>query len=117
MAQGAVTGSWYGCYITHAGQPVAMGRIIGDGGWYFNIANMATLPGHHRKGLGSIVLRQLLAYIKENSPADGKPSINLFADPPGRRLYEKNGFVESEMLGEFGMVLGASAEVATAGRV
>ncbi|KAF3759919.1 putative GNAT family acetyltransferase [Cryphonectria parasitica EP155] len=98
QAAGAVTGSLYGCHITYSSgsdQAVAMGRIIGDGGWYFHIADMATLPEHQRKGLGSVVLKHLLAYVKDNSPEDGEPYITLFADPPGRRLYERNGFVES----------------------
>ncbi|KAL2856130.1 hypothetical protein BJX68DRAFT_203122 [Aspergillus pseudodeflectus] len=107
-AQGAVipTGSWYGCYIAYTdpspssspdtpqSTPVAMGRIIGDGGWYFHIADMAVLPEHQRKGLGDIVLKELLRYIRENA-AEGEPYVNLLADPPGRKLYAKNGFVES----------------------
>ncbi|KAL2856468.1 hypothetical protein BJY01DRAFT_179284 [Aspergillus pseudoustus] len=102
-AQGAAipTGSWYGCYIsfsdpgsTESSTPVAMGRIISDGGWYFHIADMAVLPAHQRQGLGDIVLKELLRYIKENAP-EGEPYVNLLADPPGRRLYDKNGFVES----------------------
>ncbi|KAJ0124018.1 hypothetical protein J7T55_012491 [Diaporthe amygdali] len=104
------SGSWYGCHITcqdeNNGQlrAVAMGRIIGDGGWYFHIADMATLPVHQRKGLGSFILKHLLAYIKENGPEDGTPYISLFADPPGRRLYESNGFVAGEHFNELGMV-------------
>ncbi|KAJ0426857.1 hypothetical protein BJY00DRAFT_2526 [Aspergillus carlsbadensis] len=102
-AQGATipTGSWYGVYIAYADPsspetttPVAMGRIISDGGWYFHIADMAVLPEHQRKGLGDIVLKDLLRYIRENA-AEGEPYINLLADPPGRKLYAKNGFVES----------------------
>ncbi|KUI56132.1 hypothetical protein VP1G_03541 [Cytospora mali] len=115
-AQGAcvASGSWYGCHITYhgldaqgSGQPqvVAMGRIIGDGGWYFHIADMATLPEHQRKGLGGIILKHLLGHIKDNSPEDGKPYISLFADPPGRRLYEKHGFVAGERFDELGMVM------------
>lgn len=111
QAARVASGTWYGCHITYRShdderpKAVAMGRIIGDGGWYFHIADMGTLPEHQRKGLGSIVLKRLLAYIKENSPADGEPYINLFADPPGRRLYEKNGFVAGESFNELGMVL------------
>lgn len=116
MAQGAVTGGWYGCYISHNTQPVAMGRIIGDGGWYFHIVDMATLPEHQRKGLGEAVMRHLLAYIEENSPKDGKPFINLFADPPGMRLYEKTGFVEGVSVGEVGMVLGTSVGYTPGGK-
>lgn len=111
QANRVASGSWYGCHITYRrnedDQPlaVAMGRIIGDGGWYFHIADMATLPEHQRKGLGRTVLQHLLAYIKENSPADGTPYVNLFADPPGRRLYENSGFVAGERFNELGMVL------------
>lgn len=111
QAARVATGSWYGCHVTYRSdgdaQPraVAMGRIIGDGGWYFHIADMATLPEHQRKGLGNIVLQHLLAYIKENSPEDGDPYITLFADPPGRRLYANNGFVAGERFDELGMVL------------
>jgi len=33
-----------------------MGRVIGDGGWYFHIVDMAVLPEHQRRGLGDAVL-------------------------------------------------------------
>lgn len=82
-----------------------MGRIIGDGGWYFHIADMATLPEHQRKGLGGIILKHLLSYIRENIPGGGKPYISLSADPPGRRLYDQHGFVAGEKFDELGMVL------------
>ena len=71
-----------------------MGRIIGDGGWYFHIADMAVLPDHQRKGLGDVVLKRLLEEIRVRA-ADGEPYVTLFADGPGRRLYAKNGFLEA----------------------
>ncbi|KAL2131176.1 hypothetical protein VTI74DRAFT_5442 [Chaetomium olivicolor] len=102
-------GSWHGCYIRFASAErdspehnhsriVAMGRIIGDGGWYFHIADMAVLPEHQRKGLGDAILKHLLGHIKEHAPqdADGKGAyVTLFADEPGRKLYARNGFVEA----------------------
>jgi GNAT superfamily N-acetyltransferase len=74
-----------------------MGRIIGDGGWYFHIADMATLPEHQRKGLGQVIIRELLAYIKANAPLGegSEPYVTLLADVPGRKLYAKHGFVET----------------------
>jgi len=90
-------GTWFGCHITSDasdGAAVAMGRIISDGGWYFVIANMAVLPEHQRKGLGDAILKHLLVYIKENAP-EGDPFVSLTADPPGRKLYVRNGFFES----------------------
>lgn len=81
-----------------------MGRIISDGGWYFHIADMAVLPTHQRKGLGDAIMTELLAKISaETAAIEGKPSISLLADPPGRRLYAKHGFAASEE--ELGMIL------------
>jgi GNAT superfamily N-acetyltransferase len=78
--------------------------IIGDGAWHFTVADMATLLEHQRKGLGTVVLQHLLAYIKENTHEDGTSFINLFTDPLGRELYAKNGFVTGEAFDELGMV-------------
>ena len=80
-----------------------MGRVIGDGGWYFLIADMATLPDHQRRGLGDAILKRLLAKIKAEA-APGEAYVTLMADEPGRKLYQKHGFVES-MPKEMGMVL------------
>ncbi|KAK0708421.1 putative GNAT family acetyltransferase [Lasiosphaeris hirsuta] len=99
-------GTWFGCHITsdsNENQAVAMGRIISDGAWYFVVADMAVLPEHQRKGLGDAILKHMLAYIKENAP-EGEPYVTLSADPPGRRLYLRNGFVESAPK-EVGMML------------
>ncbi|ALE06589.1 acetyltransferase [Arthrobacter sp. ERGS1:01] len=91
---GALTGSWYFCHIRdrETGKAVAMGRIIGDGGWCFHIADMATLPQFQGRGLGRQVLDALVAQIRINAPDN--PYITLVADPPGRRLYEQAGFSE-----------------------
>lgn len=121
QASAVATGTWYGCYITSPTNPpeeqtppgetptevIGMGRIISDGGWYFHITDMAVHPQHQRKGLGRVIMRTLLGKIEECKP-EGEPVVNLFADPPGRRLYEGFGF--SAVRGgdgeEVGMVLG-----------
>jgi len=109
QAAAVKSGSWYGCYVTYddnetgRSTPVAMGRIIGDGGWYFHIADMAVLPQHQRKGLGDVVLKKLLARIRSEAP-EGNPYVNLLADAPGLKLYAKNGFVDAAPK-ETGMVM------------
>ena len=96
-AQGepALVNSWAWVHVRHraSGEVVAMGRVIGDGGWYFHIADMATLPEHQKKGLGQAVLEALLAKIREEAPP--RPYVTLMADEPGRPLYAKLGFVET----------------------
>lgn len=96
-AQGepALVNSWAWVHVRHRarGEVVAMGRVIGDGGWYFHIADMATLPQHQKKGLGQAVLETLIAKIREDAPP--RPYVTLMADEPGRPLYAKLGFVET----------------------
>ena len=95
QAEAALPGSWAAVHVveTATGTPVAMGRVIGDGGWYFHIADMAVLPQHQRQGLGDRVLTELLAQIRSKAPAGAW--VTLMADPPGRRLYARHGFRET----------------------
>lgn len=109
QAAAVATGSWFGCYVAfdapdEGPQPVGMGRVIGDGGWYFHIADMAVHPKHQRKGLGDVILKTLLNQIKQEAPPDGTPYITLFADEPGKKLYYKNGFRDAAPE-ELGMVV------------
>ncbi|KAH8101721.1 putative GNAT family N-acetyltransferase [Cristinia sonorae] len=73
---------------------VAMGRIIGDGGWYFHISDMAVSPEHQKKGLGGAVLGALMQRLED--VVEPGYIVCLFADPPGRHLYAKWGFRESD---------------------
>ncbi|KAK4133504.1 hypothetical protein BT67DRAFT_463006 [Trichocladium antarcticum] len=119
QAAPVAAGSWYGCYVTFtppnsdsdsdsnpsngpereteagAAEIVAMGRIIGDGAWYFLIADMAVLPGHQRRGLGAAVLCRLLRHLRANAPCEGGGVyVTLFADEAGRALYRRCGFAD-----------------------
>src|ERR1700760_1428846 len=55
-------GSWFSVMVTDTAtkEIVGMGRIIGDGAWYFHIVDMAVLPSHQRKGIGDAILTKLL---------------------------------------------------------
>ncbi|WFR68162.1 GNAT family N-acetyltransferase [Curtobacterium flaccumfaciens] len=88
---GAIAGSWSACHVVDAaGTPVAMGRVIGDGGWYFHIADIATDPDHQRRGLGRAVVEWLIADIRSRAPEGAY--VTLVGDPPGQRLYRSLGF-------------------------
>jgi ribosomal protein S18 acetylase RimI-like enzyme len=70
-----------------------MGRLIGDGGWYLHVVDMAVMPDHQRRGLGDAVLGSLLEQARSQSPAGAM--VSLLADPAGRGLYTRHGFVET----------------------
>ena len=67
--------------------------MLGDGGWYFHIVDMAVLPEHQRHGLGDAMLTALLDAIRRDAPPGA--FVNLLADAPGRRLYHRHGFRET----------------------
>jgi GNAT superfamily N-acetyltransferase len=93
-AENGANGAWASARVIHveSGETAGMGRVISDGGWYFHIIDMAVLPHHQRKGIGDAIMTALLKKIDEHAP---NAYVNLLADPPGRRLYERHGFVES----------------------
>src|SRR5262245_54762526 len=92
QAEAALPGSWATCHVLHqaTNQNVGMGRVIGDGGWYFHIVDMAVLPAHQHRGLGDLMLTYLLYAIRQATPTGAY--VSLMADAPGRRLYQRHGF-------------------------
>jgi GNAT superfamily N-acetyltransferase len=92
QAVAALPGGWAAVHVVHAatGGTVGMGRVIGDGGWYFHVVDMAVLPGHQRRGLGDAILGALLDRIAAAAPPGAW--VTLLADPPGRPLYARHGF-------------------------
>lgn len=95
QAERALRGSWYSVIAKpkRSGAVVGMGRIVGDGGWYFHIVDMAVHPDHQRKGLGDAIMARLMGRILDEAPQG--PYVNLVADEAGRLLYKKWGFVET----------------------
>lgn len=63
------------------------------GGWYLQVVDMAVLPDHQRRGLGDAVLRSLLEQARSQSPVGAM--VSPLADPAGRGLYARRGFVET----------------------
>lgn len=83
----------FGVVVVHGatGETVAMGRVVGDGGTVFHIADMAVDPDHQRHGLGTRVMAAIMAYLDEAAPPGAY--VNLMADVDG--FYEKFGFEET----------------------
>ena len=52
------------------------------------VGNMVVVPDRRRRGFGSHILREVLAFLEER----GARRIELYATPDGRRLYERFGF-------------------------
>ncbi|MGW4425908.1 GNAT family N-acetyltransferase [Streptosporangium sp. NPDC004631] len=92
-AEAGLAGTWYGVTVFHKDEPVGMGRIIGDGGCFFQIVDICVLPQHQGQGLGKEIMRALVAELGER--ASSTAYVSLIADGDARHLYEKFGFTET----------------------
>ena len=80
----------FGITVVHGDTIVGIGRIIGDGGYFFTVTDVAIDPGHQGKGVGRMVIARLTEWLRANAP---KPSfVSLFTDEDKPPLYEKFGF-------------------------
>ncbi|MFI8980725.1 MULTISPECIES: GNAT family N-acetyltransferase [Pseudomonas] len=79
--------------ILHDEQPVGMGRIIGDGGCFFQVVDIAVLKEHQGKGLGKRIMGEILQYIEAEVPESGY--VSLIADGQAQDLYAQFGFVHT----------------------
>lgn len=69
---------------------IAMGRIIGDGGAFFQIVDIAVKPAYQGRGLGKLVMREMMNYLSEHTYEGSY--VSLIADEPADKLYEQFGF-------------------------
>ena len=91
QAAAVLVGSWAFCHLRDDdGRVVAMGRAIGDGGWYFHLADVVTSPRHQRRGLGRQVVDWLLEQIDTRAPEGAY--VSLTASAAGHPLFGHVGF-------------------------
>jgi ribosomal protein S18 acetylase RimI-like enzyme len=85
-----LAGTYHGVTILHNGMPVGMGRVIGDGGCFFQIVDIAVLPEYQGRGLGKRIMSALVAYLRQNAPSSAY--VSLLADGRAEALYQQFGF-------------------------
>ncbi|WP_151717937.1 GNAT family N-acetyltransferase [Gemmobacter serpentinus] len=92
-AEKGLRGTIFAVQVLAEGQPIGMGRLIGDGGCFFQIVDIAVDPAHQGKGLGRAIMTALMAHVETALPPSAY--VSLIADVPANRLYEKFGFRET----------------------
>jgi len=73
--------------------PVGIGRVIGDGGCFFEIVDIAVKPEHQKQGLGDEIMQALMSYIHDNAPDTAY--VSLMADHGTPEFYKRYGFSAS----------------------
>ena len=73
------------------GKTVGMGRLIGDG-LYYIAADIVVRPDYQKRGIGTNIMKLLLAYAEEKTPDHGRSSVQLIAEKGKEPFYETLGF-------------------------
>ena len=86
----------YPICIRDNGKPAAMCRIIWDHGYAVLIVDVIVRPEYQGKGLGRVLIDELLKYINEHGVKDTHIAVELCAMPDKIPFYEKFGFDSNE---------------------
>jgi ribosomal protein S18 acetylase RimI-like enzyme len=76
--------------VVHNEVVVGIGRVIGDGGLFYDIVDIAVAAQHQHKGVGKMIMDSLMSYIDANAPPSSL--ICLMANQGVAPFYERYGF-------------------------
>ncbi|MCQ2434531.1 MAG: GNAT family N-acetyltransferase [Oscillospiraceae bacterium] len=77
-------------------QLIAMSRMIGDKGLCYNIKDVVVRPEYQGKGVGRMMIQELLRFVGENGIPNTEIFVELCAMPDKIPFYEKFGFAANE---------------------
>ena len=75
---------------------IAMARMIGDMGLCYYIKDVVVSPEYQGKGIGRMLINELLKYISDNGIKGTSVFVELAAVPDKMPFYEKLGFTTNE---------------------
>ena len=82
--------SLFAVQVLHGDEVVGMGRVIGDGGCFYQVVDIAVLPAHQGKGLGKRIMGEIMQFIETEVPESAY--VSLIADGQAQDLYAQFGF-------------------------
>lgn len=69
---------------------IGMGRIIGDGGFHYQIVDIAVDPNHPGTEIQKVIMNEITNYLDLNAPKDA--FVIIMAELSAISLYNKYGF-------------------------
>lgn len=73
-------------------KPIGMARIVGDGGYFMLIVDVAVLPQWQGQGIGKSLMKQVMLYIDQSIEENENVFVSLIAAPERDSFYEQFGF-------------------------
>lgn len=102
-AQRGLRNSLFSVVVYSEEIPVGIGRVIGDGGCFYEVTDIAVLPMHQKKGVGDMIMRAVMEYLQTSAPKTAY--VSLMADHGTPHFYRRYGFSFAEMPKASGMYL------------
>ena len=93
QAKEGLVNSTYVVCVRLDGKAVGMARFLWDRGYIAYIADVMVLPEFQGRGIGRMLLENIMSYIDENIPKDYDLFISLMAAKGKNTFYEKFGFI------------------------
>ena len=93
-AERGLASTTYGVSLLRNGEVVGMGRIVGDGGCFHFVVDIAVVPALQGQGLGKRIMDARDAWLRAN--AEPSAHVSLFADGDAKHLYARYGFAQSD---------------------
>ena len=75
---------------------IAMARMIGDMGLNYYIKDVVVRPEYQGKGIGKMLIRELMTFVRNNGVKGTGVFVELAAVPDKVPFYEKLGFSANE---------------------
>ena len=83
--------SLFGVVLLAAGGEIAgCARVVGDGGVYFYVQDLIVTPSLQGRGLGDLLLDEVLAYLEREAPAGA--TVGLMAAEGKAGFYARRGW-------------------------
>ncbi|MBR3267807.1 MAG: GNAT family N-acetyltransferase [Oscillospiraceae bacterium] len=77
-------------------KPVAMARMLGDFGLDYYIKDVVVRPEYQNKGIGKMMIKQCMKFIRKNGVPGTDICVELCAAPDVIPFYEQFGFSSNE---------------------
>lgn len=82
--------SWCSVCVRDSDALIGMGRVVGDGGLFFLVVDIAVSPAWQGKGWGTRIMETLMEQLRARAPATAM--IGLIADGTAWQMYQRFGF-------------------------
>ncbi|HST51874.1 MAG TPA: GNAT family N-acetyltransferase [Pyrinomonadaceae bacterium] len=89
-ARRGLANTLFGVCVEYDGVAVGIGRVIGDGGLFYDIVDVAVVAEHQKQGVGKLIMDALMSYVDANAPPTSL--VCLMSNKGVAPFYERYGF-------------------------